>query len=293
MEIKQCFLTRNDCFVKNKLQRSLPAAQQDNRYRRYYQGPTHIVVHSTGVNNPWLLRYVQPDDGILGVNRNGNSWNNPGIEACVNAFIGRTDAGDVAIYQTLPWEYRPWGVGGGSKGSYNDCAIQFEICEDDHSDVDYAEECYILAAQLCAYLCDKYSIPVQNIVSHHEAYQRGYGSGHVDPDNWWPKFGLSMDGFRKRVQAILDDAKKAPENEGNEMTTAEVKEICKAEITAAMGGGGTGDKPHKWAKEATEWAKANGIINGFGNGDMGWQTLLTREQLVTMLYRFAKLIGKA
>ena len=291
-KLHQCFLTKNDCYIKNQRQRSLPASQQDSRYRKYYQGPTHIVVHSTGVNNPWLLRYVQPDDGILGYNRNGNSWNNPGIEACVNAFIGKVDDGRIAVYQTLPWEYRPWGVGGGSKGSYNDCAIQFEICEDDHSDADYAEACYILAAQLCAYLCDKYNIPVQNIVSHHEAYQQGYGSGHVDPDNWWPKFGLSMDGLRKRVQEILD-ASKQPEKEEEGMTEAEVKKICKAEITAAMDGGGTGDKPHKWAKEATEWAKAQGIVEGFGGADMGWQKLLTREQMAAMLYRFAKLMGKA
>lgn len=292
MEIRQCFLVRNECYTKNQRQRNLPASQQDSRYRRYYQGPTHIVVHSTGVNNPWLLRYVQPDDGILGYNRNGNSWNNPGIEACVNAFIGKTDDGSVAVYQTLPWEYRPWGVGGGAKGSYNDCAIQFEICEDNHSDETYARECFEQAAQLCAYLCDKYSIPVSGIVSHHEAHQAGYGSDHTDPDNWWPKFGLTMDGLRKRVQEILD-ASNQPEKEEEGMTEADMKAVFAAALAAAMDGTGTGDNPSAWAKEAAEWAKTNGIINGFGNGDMGWQKLLTREQMATVLYRFAKLMGKA
>ena len=28
--------------------------------------PKGIMVHSTGANNPWLKRYVGPDDGLLG-----------------------------------------------------------------------------------------------------------------------------------------------------------------------------------------------------------------------------------
>ena len=39
--------------------------------------PSGIVVHSTGANNPYIKRYVGPDDGILGVNKYGNHWNKP------------------------------------------------------------------------------------------------------------------------------------------------------------------------------------------------------------------------
>lgn len=319
INIRQCFLTKNECYTKNQRQRSLPSSQQDGRYRRYYQGPTHIVVHSTGVNNPWLLRYVQPDDGILGINRNGNSWNNPGLEVCVNAFIGKTDNGDVAIYQTLPWEYRPWGVGSGKNGSYNDCAIQFEICEDNKQDYNYFKTTYEKATELCAYLCKEYNIPVNNICSHAEAHKLGYGSDHVDPTHWWKLYNVSMDDFRARVQKIIeeDDAMTeenirkickeeiaAAMSEENirkickqEISTTvseeRIKKICKEEISAAKDGGGTGNNPSAWAKEATDWAVANGIINGFGGNDMGWKVLLTREQMATMLYRYAKLIGKA
>ena len=31
--------------------------------------PKGIMVHSTGANNPWLKRYVGPDDGLLGKNQ--------------------------------------------------------------------------------------------------------------------------------------------------------------------------------------------------------------------------------
>ena len=55
-----------------------------------------------------------------GTNRYGKSWNRDEIEACVNAFIGKVDDGSVAAVQTLTWAMRAWGVGSGSKGSYND-----------------------------------------------------------------------------------------------------------------------------------------------------------------------------
>ena len=65
------------------------------------------MVHSTGANNPNLRRYVQPDDGVLGVNSNQNDWNRPGLEVCVHAFLGLTQAGEVAAYQILPGSTGP------------------------------------------------------------------------------------------------------------------------------------------------------------------------------------------
>ena len=54
----------------------------------------------------------------------------------------------------------------------------------------------------------------------------------------------------------------------------------------------------KWSKEAREWAVKNGIITGGtplpdGQPNYMWEDLLTREQMATLLYRFAKLMGKA
>ena len=53
-----------------------------------------------------------------------------------------------------------------------------------------------------------------------------------------------------------------------------------------------------YSKEAREWALATGLIAGNGtqiNGEPNcmWQDFLTREQLVTVLYRFAQMMGKA
>lgn len=53
-----------------------------------------------------------------------------------------------------------------------------------------------------------------------------------------------------------------------------------------------------YSKTAREWALATGLIAGNGtqiNGEPNcmWQDFLTREQLVTVLYRFAQIMGKA
>ena len=60
-----------------------------------------VQVHSTGANNPMLKRYVQPDDGRLGINLYGNSHNRPGVDVCASAYIGKLNDGTVAVYQTL------------------------------------------------------------------------------------------------------------------------------------------------------------------------------------------------
>jgi len=189
MKITKCFLTKNDCY---KAKGTIT--------------PKGIVVHSTGANNPYLKRYVQPDDGILGVNEYKNDWNRSGTGACVHAFIGKDKNGKVRVYQTLAWKTRAWGCGNGTKGSYNNSYIQFEICEDALKDEQYFNEAFALAIELCQELIAAYDIPVENVVSHHEAHLRGYATNHGDCDHWLAKFGKDMDWFRSKL--VNDDWKK-------------------------------------------------------------------------------------
>ena len=177
-------LTNNDCYKRNA--RMIPRG---------------IVVHSTGCENPNLKRYIAPDDGTLGKNDYGNDWNRGGLDVCVHAFIGKNKNGEVKTYQTLPFDVCCWGCGGGWNGSYNydPPYIQFEMCEDDLTDKSYCLKCYNKAVELCAHLCKVYNLSPSNIVSHREAYLKGYASQHGDPHNWWDRFGLTMDGFRADV----------------------------------------------------------------------------------------------
>lgn len=95
-----------------------------------------ILWHSTGANNPNLKRYVQPSTTDknyktliqkIGKNTAKTDYNSTTQQSGLNAFIGKLADGTVTTIQTMPWNYRPWGCGSGSKGSCNTGWIQFEI----------------------------------------------------------------------------------------------------------------------------------------------------------------------
>jgi len=188
MNLKKCLLTNNKCYKAGK---SLK--------------PEGVMWHSTGANNPKLSRYVQPDDGLLGPNKNGNHWNKPtpdGRNVCVHAFIGLLASGAVATYQTLPWDMRGWHAGGDANDSY----IGFEICEDNLKDEKYFKAVYKEACELTAYLCKKYKLdPMKEgvVICHSEGYAMGIASNHSDVMHWFKKFGKTMDDVRRDVKALM------------------------------------------------------------------------------------------
>jgi len=50
-------------------------------------------------------------------------------------------------------------------------------------------------------------------------------------------------------------------------------------------------KSNQWYSNAILWASQNDIVNGYGNGTFGLNHPVTREQAVTILYRYAKAKG--
>ena len=46
-----------------------------------------------------------------------------------------------------------------------------------------------------------------------------------------------------------------------------------------------------WYSEAVSWASGNGIVKGYGNGLFGPNDSITREQMATVLCRYAALKG--
>ena len=220
MQIHKQLATRNNCYLRNQVELAKSPGSRDSRYARYYQGPRGVMVHSTGANNPNLRRYVQPDDGILGVNPNDNDWNRPGLDVAVHAFIGLTQTGDVAAYQILPWEYRAWHCGGDA----NDTHVSFEICEDALNDRAYLDRTYQVAMELTAELCRKFGLdPLAPgvVIDHAEGAELGIASNHADVDHWWSRFGVTMDDFRAGVARLLQ------KEEEPSMTREEVTQMVK------------------------------------------------------------------
>lgn len=170
-----------------------------------------VQVHSTGANNPYLHRYVQPDDGRIGPNKYSNSHNRPGGDVCASAYIGKQSDGTVAVYQALPWNYRCWLSGNADKGNANRLGYAgFEICEDGLTDWAYFEAAVLGAAvNLTAYLCNLYGVGVDKVRDHAELHSMGIASNHGDITKWLKRFGLTMDNFRAAVQEALNEGVEA------------------------------------------------------------------------------------
>ena len=242
MDLHRCLLTENDCYRAARPLR-----------------PQGIMVHSTGAANPELRRYVQPDDGLLGKNPNGNDWNRPrpdGRAVCVHAFIGRNRYGYVATYQTLPWTVCGWHAGGAA----NQTHIGFEICEDDLTDPAYFQAVYREAAELTAALCRRFGLdPLRQVICHSEGAAQGIASAHSDVTHWFPRHGKTMDDFRQEVKRIMTAKDNTPDG---------------------------------YAVAAVDWARRNGVMNGDERGDLKLHATLTRQDFLVMLLRFQQLAGR-
>lgn len=190
MILREKFLTENSCFKQNKK-----------------MVPKGIMVHSTAtpgvMNDTWF-----------------SAWNRQDIQKAVHAFIDSK-----GIMQTLPWDTVGWHSGTGFLGKRNNANnsgyIGFEICEPsghtykngtmvDYSaenNSDYFSVVYQHSVDLCAYLCEKFSISPDNIICHSEGYVLGIASNHSDVMQWFPKHGKNMDVFRNDVKERLGGEK--------------------------------------------------------------------------------------
>ena len=270
MKLHTCLLTENEWFKRGV------------RIR-----PAGVMVHSTGANNPTLRRYVQPDDGRLGVNPNGNHFNQfrpDGRKVCVHAFIGKLADGTIATYQTLPWTYRGWHSGKGAKGSANDMGyLGFEICEDGLADRQYFQAVYREAVELTAYLCKTYGLDPRKdgvVLCHAEGHQRGIASNHSDVLHWFPKHGKSMDDFRADVAAELekeDDLDMTIDEMIGKMTNQQAYQLLeKANAHAA-----TLAEP-EWSRQEGHWKRAveAGVVDNTAPGRP-----MKRDEVIAVLGR--------
>lgn len=243
--------------------------------------PKGCVNHSVGCAQPKV------DVFFNGMNKSSAGWG-------VNALIGDFHLGEGRIILTLKWNGRPWGCGAGSKGSWNNSKIQWEICEpaghtyaggtminyNVQKNQEYFNRMWKMIVAWNVYLVKKFNYPISGISDHAESYRAGYGSNHSDVGQWWPKHGKSMDALRKEVQAIIENG------DEEEVTLDQFKQLW-YQFRKELQDNDSGD----WSKEARDWAISTGLIAGNGTTVNGkpnymWEDVPTREQLVTVLYRF-------
>lgn len=271
--------------------------------------PLGVLWHSTGANNPTLKRYIQPlttdanyqqMSNLIGKNTNGNDYNHAAYQSGLNAWIGKLADGSITTVQSMPWTYAPWGCGKGSKGTCNNNWIQFEICEDGLNDINYFNTVYEEACQLTAYLCKIYNldpkgyvtyngISVPVILCHADSCNLGLGSNHGDVLHWFKKYGKTMNDVRNDVAALMNTAPAIstpvitpiiPVEEEEEVTQEQFNTMMDTWIAEQAK-----KEASPWSAEARAWAEGAGLISGDTEGKKMYKKNLTREELVTVLYR--------
>ena len=266
MDMEVQLLTHNDCYQAGK-----PLSIRG------------VMVHSTGKDNPNVARYV-PGNEAMGYNTAGNHWDRSDFKKCVHAFVGRFADGSVGIVQTLPWNMRGWHAGGDANSSH----IGFEICEDGLEDEGYFRAAYRKAVELTAWLCNRYRLdPLADgvVICHAEGYARGIASNHGDVLHWFPRFGKTMDDFRREVAETM-------KGEEDDMTEEQVRKIAREEWEKL--------EAERAAQSASPWAAPyiqKGIDlgltaeNAAGTMDRP-RANITREEAVTMCVAAVEAAGK-
>ena len=162
------------------------------------------MIHSVGV--------PQPEAAVFA--RSFNVARPNGQQVAVHAFL----QADGAVYQTLPWNYRGWHCGSGSRGSGNNTHIGVELTEpstirytgganwvenaDGVNTRNFVQGTYRVAVELCAHLCRQFDLdPLADgvIISHSEGFRRGIASNHGDVEHIWHRLGLTMAQFRQDI----------------------------------------------------------------------------------------------
>ena len=235
LNIKKNYLTKNRCFINGK--------------KRKANG---IQIHSIGTGQNTAQSVA-------------DYWNQSAVSACVTYICDAEKPG--LVLQCLPEDYYTWADAGWG----NRELITIEMCESDGikytgNGAEYkitnesmfkadVLRSYWTAVELCADICKRYgwnpeaklSNGMYLISSHDEGRRAGLSSAHVDPSHIWPRFGLSMEQFRKDVAAYMKNPnEKVPysiepewyrvrlswENEKTQLGAYEILENAKANCPA-------------------------------------------------------------
>lgn len=159
---------------------------------------------------------------------------------------------DKEIVQGIPENRNAWHAGDGANGPGNRKGIAVEICYSKSGGSKFIEA-EKLAAKFIAYKLKEKGWGIDKVKKHQDF--SGKYCPHRTLDMGWQRF---LDMVQSELNALKGVDKVAEQN-----------------------------TPSSWAQEAWEWAKKEGITDGARPKDT-----MTREEMITMLYRYHKQVAK-
>lgn len=259
---------------------------------------TKSVTHNTSVRTSTIqyicIHYV---GGTGDAKNNVDYYSQPTVtNASADFFVGHT--GDIWQYNPDPVKRYCWAVGGGRQSSFggsfygkakNNNSVSIEMCVKtkggktaNSPDWYFTDETISAAVELTKYLMELYNVPAERVIRHFDVTGKlcpgvvGWNYPSGDESAW--------EDFKKRISAT-DNAKT---EEDDDMDVARFKELW-LEMRKEL----QDNDSSEYSAQAREWAVGSGLIQGGSNGEFNgmWEDTMTREQFVTVLYRFAKLTG--
>ena len=237
----------------------------------------------------------------------GEYFVNPQRRGSSNYGVGYD--GSIGLY--VPEADRAWTSGGtdasgneifvnGISGSLNDHrAITIEVSSDHFYPYAITEAAMEGLIKLLVDICTRYpkihrlrwqadkslvgNTDLQNMTAH-----RWFAPTACPGDYLYDRFGEIAEEVNRRLDNeqlhIIDE-------EEDDMTVERFKELWKE-----MRDNLQDNEASQWSAEAREWAVGNGLIQGGdltaeGEPNFMWEDLMTREQFVTVLYRFFQLMN--
>ena len=226
--------------------------------------------------------------------RIGEIFQNKDRKASCNYGIGK----DGRIILVVDEKDRSWCS---SSAANDNQAITFEVASDTTHPYAVTDAALQSTINLCEDICRRYSkkkllwfgdkektlgytpAPDEMVMTVH----RWFAAKACPGDYLYNRQGMIAEEVTRRLSST-DNNKK----EDDDMDVVRFKELYN-EMRKELQDNDSG----KWSEEARQWATSAGLIAGNGteiNGEPNymWADVLTREQFVTVLYRFAQMMGK-
>ena len=161
------------------------------------------MLHSTHINNNWLIRHIQPIDRELCEDPRLFDWNYSPIQNAPHFLIGKTEFNEFKSVQLLPMNIQGRAGGHGKSGTLDDKFLHVELCISLDNMSLYAKQVKTELENLLTYICIQCNInprakykSIWRLISHDEAGYFDLATLHPDITPWSAAANTSMQQIR-------------------------------------------------------------------------------------------------